>query len=220
MVGKRFGLYTVLERSPRKESHAYWICKCDCGSIRHVSGGGLRRGSIRSCGCARESWSPNKRGTTHGMARTKEYHAWQAMRSRCSNPNMPNYPRYGGRGIRVCPEWEKSFDSFFQFMGPAPSKDHSLDRYPDNDGNYEPGNCRWATATEQQNNRRCNRILTADGVSKNLSQWASDLGTKSHVLLTRLALGWSERDSVTIPVKKRKRRNGKEATEQEASGSE
>jgi len=215
-------MYLVLRRSESKDgdSHAYWDCLCDCGNISRVSGSHLRGGFAKSCGCARDRWTTNPRRTSHGMAKTKEYHAWQAMKARCSNPNLPNYSRYGGRGIRVCKEWQDSFQAFFSHMSLAPSKGHSLDRYPDNDGNYEPGNCRWATATEQQANLRTNRIIEVDGVSKNLSEWARDLDTKANVLLTRLALGWSERDSVTIPVKKRKRRNGKKATEQETSGSE
>src|SRR5262245_10496757 len=90
---------------------------------------------------------------THGMANSPEYQAWNSAKQRCTNPNDGSYSRYGGRGIRMCDEWVNSFEAFYNYIGPRPSSNHSLDRYPNNDGNYEPGNCRWATKSEQAKNR-------------------------------------------------------------------
>lgn len=134
--------------------HKLWVCRCECGQITIVAGGQLRSGKTRSCGCLNmDSLRSRKR---HGKAtggHHRVYRIWNAMRQRCHNPNQPHYVRYGGRGIRVCDEWRKSFDVFYAHMGDPPSPDHTLDRI-DNDRGYEPGNCRWATRSEQQRNKR------------------------------------------------------------------
>ncbi len=123
----------------------------------------------------------------HGMRRTRIYRIWSAMKNRCFNPKNKDYPRYGGRGIAVCERWLK-FENFLADMGERPLS-MSIDRI-DNDGNYEPGNCRWATRMEQQNNQRKNRFFVLNGVTKTLSEWASCLGINRNTLQTRFQRGW------------------------------
>lgn len=122
------------------------------------------------------------------------------MRQRCSLPNNVAFANYGGRGIRVCARWEESFEAFVEDMGERPSLQHFIDRI-DSDGHYEPGNCRWATMAEQQCNRRNNRLITCDGKTMTISQWAVELGCGRATIGMRLASGWSTRDAVTTPVR-------------------
>jgi hypothetical protein len=129
-----------------------------------------------------------------------EYSIWYGIRGRCLHPHNPAYARYGGRGITLCPEWH-DFDRFLADVGPRPSGKHSLDRI-DTDGPYSRENCRWATATEQQNNKRTNRVLEFDGRRQTATQWARELGIPVTVLRVRLYRGWSVARSLTAPVLK------------------
>lgn len=121
--------------------------------------------------------------------RPELWHCWQGMLRRCYYQKDKQYHNYGGRGITVCERWRKSYDAFVEDMGPRPSTKHSVDRYPNQDGNYESGNCRWATSKEQQNNRRNNRILTLMGRSQTMAQWAEELGISIYALSGRLSRG-------------------------------
>jgi hypothetical protein len=147
-----------------------------------------------------------KRFTKHGHAtrdggRSAEYRAWASMLSRCYKKKHKQYPNYGKRGIKVCKKWRESFLSFLADMKPRPAGNYSLDRI-DNDGNYAPANCRWATAIEQQQNRRVNRLITYNGVTLCAAEWARRLGVTRTCINHRLNLGWSSKKIVTTPSRK------------------
>lgn len=162
LTGQRFGRLVVLKLAGRRSATdriARWICRCDCGVITNpLSGSALRSGETKSCGCLRSdvtAWRNTKHGTAPRGKRAPEYNAWKEMRKRCNNPNYKDYKHYGGRGIQVCKRWA-SYENFLADMGekPEPKRLYSLDRYPNNDGNYEPRNCRWATQKQQIANQR------------------------------------------------------------------
>lgn len=159
ILGERFGRLVAVRRPTN--ARAQWECVCDCGQTKLVRGGSLRRGLTRSCGCLHNE-ELSARTITHGEARKEEkspeYRAWRGMKQRCSsNPDGKDYKHYAGRGIRVCDRWLNNYENFLADVGRKPSLKHSLDRYPDNDGNYEPGNVRWATASQQASNTRRSR---------------------------------------------------------------
>lgn len=153
MTGQRFGRLLVIERnfSPWSgtDKHARWWCQCDCGRWVSVLQNNLRP-SQKSCGCHRSEVTAAL-NVTHGKSRTRAYRAWGGMIHRCTNQNYPGWEHYGGRGIAVCEHWRTSFENFYADMGDPPAG-LSIDR-ENNNGNYEPGNCRWATALEQRHNR-------------------------------------------------------------------
>lgn len=154
-VGRRFGRLmacSVEKRNGRTHVH----CQCDCGNLKTIRADHLASGAVVSCGCY---WQERrgKANITHGHTRdygySPEYGTWQSMRARCGNPHYFQYHYYGGRGISVCDRWQNSFEAFLEDMGPKPTPKHSIDRIDPN-GNYEPGNCRWATSLQQQETKR------------------------------------------------------------------
>ena len=159
LIGQRFGRLTVVEELPAPQksySCRLFVCECDCGAITHpIDGRNLVRGHTTSCGCQRKE-RVKEANSTHGMKGTSIYTTWINMKDRCYNQNHRCYKHYGGRGITVCKEWKDSFQEFFNYVSQLShfdEKGYSLDRI-NNNGNYEPGNVRWATAKEQSNNRR------------------------------------------------------------------
>lgn len=159
MVGQRIGRLVVLNyaRPP-----GLWNVRCDCGTEKVIRGTGLRgKRPTKSCGCL-DSETTIARNLRHGEAnKTPEYQAWLDMKKRCFNEDNKNYKDYGARGITVCDRWRDDFEAFLADVGRRPSDQHSIDRYPNNDGNYEPKNCRWATRSEQMNNTRASRARAA-----------------------------------------------------------
>lgn len=199
ITGQRFGRLVVV-KFVELRTQARWLCRCDCGNETTVPGGSLRNGNTRSCGCLhRESIQKTNKGrSTHGMFGTPEYRSWSAMMSRCNNPAITAFARYGGRGIKVCPEWS-SFEAFYADMGPRPPGS-SLDRI-DNEKGYEPSNCRWATRTQQQRNRRGNRLITYREQTRPVSEWAEVFGISVYAIYERIKRGWSPVDAITKPVR-------------------
>ena len=151
LTGHKYGRLTVLDRSKNISKIVAWRCLCSCGTKTIVKALCLRSGGTKSCGClGREIRKLSK--TTHGMVGSAEYTTWCALKSRCNTKTDKRFHDYGGRGIKVCDGWLK-FEGFYADMGDKPSPNHSIDRI-DNDGNYEPGNCRWATTEQQSRNKR------------------------------------------------------------------
>ena len=196
--GTRFGLLTVLGPAPDyispggKNRETRWHCRCDCGKEISVISSQLKK--QKSCGCKRER-------KTHGLKHTPEYQCWESMKSRCLNPNNKDYDIYGGRGISVCTEW-KGFIQFYKDMGLRPNPGYSLDRI-DNDGDYTPNNCRWATAKEQQRNRSNNKRIRFQGQTLVLSEWAEKTGLNYFTIYNRLKSGWPVERALTEPSAKR-----------------
>jgi len=194
--GTRFGRLVVLDLFGRDEGRkALWLCECNCGNVVAIQGKRLRNGASASCGCARleANRRPKTHGATCGGHRTPEWRAWIAMFIRCRYRSQSHWNRYGGRGIKVCARWtgRDGFAHFLADMGKHPGPQHSLDRYPDNDGNYEPSNCRWATASQQTRNSSHARIIEVDGVRRHLVDWARLYKLNPATISGRLAKGWS-----------------------------
>lgn len=200
LVGQRFARWTVLSRAENTASgQPRWLCQCDCGNQKAVTRTVLVDGRSTSCGCFKRE-SNIARSTKHGHATngiTPTYHSWVGMVSRCTNPGHRNYARYGGAGIKVCARW-MTFANFLADMGEKPSG-MSIDRFPNQRGNYEPGNCRWATATEQARNKTNNRMLTFMGRTMPLAEWAEKIGVKRTALADRVANGWSDEEALRTP---------------------
>jgi hypothetical protein len=196
--GERYARLVIIGYSHVDNRRArHYQVMCDCGIIKTVRGTDIRRGVTVSCGCLRR-----EKSMIHGKTKTREFRIWAQMRRRCENPNDSSFPRYGGRGIRVCDRWS-TFEPFLSDMGTCPPN-YSIDRI-NNDGNYEPLNCRWANVLEQQNNRRDNHLIEFRGNRMTLAQWERELGVPPDVLKQRInKCGWSIEKALTHPVRIRK----------------
>lgn len=190
LTGMRFGMLVALEEQKKKGGGYKYLCRCDCGNITTVFNRCLYRGLRVSCGCAK--WKK-----THGCSKTRAYKSWDHMLDRCKNPKTTYWNEYGGRGIKVCERWMK-FENFLADMGERP-EGTSIDRI-NNNGNYEPENCRWATKKQQQQNRRVAHKLTHDGTTMTLSEWSRRAGLKTSTLSERLRRGMGIKDALTKSV--------------------
>jgi uncharacterized protein (DUF433 family) len=187
--GQVFGLLTVTDATPiLKNSATHCKCQCVCGALKIHSISNLLLGKSKSCGC----WAKKVTSlvaTTHGKSKGPEYRTWRNMLNRCTNPNVGKYELYGGRGIKVCEKWKK-FEAFYADMGDKPSPKHSIGRI-DNNGNYEPSNCRWESIDEQANNKSTNVFIEFDGETKTYSQWAKTTGIPYWTIVQRHRAGMS-----------------------------
>lgn len=201
LTGKKYGRLTVLERSgSTAQNKASWRCRCDCGNEVIVVGSHLLNGNTQSCGCYKSDRT-SERKRSHGKSRTRLYHIWKNMRQRCGNPHKPDYLYYGGRGIIVDERWE-DYSSFEKWAVENGYRDDlTIDRINVN-GNYCPENCRWVSMTEQARNMSKNRIITYNGESHCLAEWAEILGISAKVLGQRVnRYGWSVERAFTTPVR-------------------
>lgn len=188
-LGTRFTRLTVVgacdERRRYGKSTEFWYpVRCDCGVKLEVRRNSLTGGNTRSCGCIKKELDKTRRKPTHGCAGTTTYRRWLGMRRRCNYPTDISYPNYGGRGIKVCERWNISFENFLVDMGECPDG-YSLDRI-DNDKDYGPGNCRWATRVEQNSNQKRNRRVVLNGETMVLQHAAKRLGIHTSLVYDRV----------------------------------
>lgn len=208
LTGQRFGRLTALHRdTDNKGKDSKWICRCDCGNVVSVYTHNLTRGKSTSCGCYRNELT-KERMTTHGLSHKEHrlYRVWDSMRQRCGNPKDSAYKNYGGRGIRVCDEWEDNFLSFRTWAISNGYNDSLTIERINVDDDYCPENCKWIPFSEQTSNRRKTKYITVDGVTHTVHEWAEIKGINPLTIYSRIySKHWDERDAVTRPVR---RRNG------------
>ena len=202
LTGKQINRLKVIGKAYKDEyNHWYWECKCDCGNKVIVAGNNLRRGTIKSCGCWR-SERMEKLNKTHGLRGERIYNIWSRMKQRCENPKAPEFHNYGGRGIELCEQWHH-FEPFCEWAMANGYKDGlTIDRI-NNNGNYEPSNCRWTTPKNQCNNKRNNHTLSYNGETHTISEWAGITGINKDTLRHRVVLyGWSTEMALTTPARR------------------
>lgn len=191
--GQRFGRLRAV--SLARKNPTVWLCVCDCGNECKPHLSGLRSGRTQSCGCLQRERTGNA-ARTHGKSwKIPEYNIWVCIRTRCNNPRVAAYERYGGRGIKVCERWNR-FENFLADMGSRPSPAHSIER-KDNDGDYTPDNCVWATDMVQASNKRNNRWIEKDGIKLTVAQWERRLGFRKGIIQCRIFNGWSNERALT-----------------------
>lgn len=199
LTGRKFSKLTVISKGKANNNGSItWLCSCDCGRDTITAGSLLIKGATRSCGCLKGEHS-----TIHGMSHTRLHDIWQGMIQRCTDKNAINFLAYGGRGITVCDKWLHSFVAFYNDMKSSYNPSLSIDRI-DNNGNYEPSNCKWSTRKEQCNNTRRNHSLTFKGETLNICQWAEKLGMTYQSLSDRINKHhWAIERALTQPIRKR-----------------
>ena len=191
LVGQKFGRLTVIKSIGSKNQQHIWLCKCECGKETISNTNRLKSGWKRSCGCIQKEQlaKRNKENAKHGLNNHPLHGVWHNMKDRCYRELCSEYQRYGGRGITVCDEWLHDFQSFYDWaITHGYTKGLTIDRI-DNDGNYEPNNCRWATQKEQQNNRSTNHHLTYNGKTMTISEWADELSVPAYMIRNRVKKG-------------------------------
>lgn len=189
ITGNRYGRLTVIQRcGTSSDNRPQWLCKCDCGNSVVVRGYLLKNNKTKSCGCyhREQARAQGKSKAKHNLSSTRLYNIWKDMQNRCYSEKHKSYKHYGGRGIKVCDEWLTDFELFYNWaINSGYSDSLTIDRI-DVNGNYEPGNCKWATYKEQANNTRKNHYITYNGETKTLTQWAEYLNIKPKTLSARI----------------------------------
>lgn len=197
LEGIKFGRLTVLSYAGAIGHNQAWIAVCECGTERSFRASGLIAGTTKSCGCLKKDLHKNH-FVKHGDYKSAEYSTWIKINERCRNKNWKRFKDYGGRGIVVCERW-RSYENFLKDMGRKPSPKHSIDRI-DNNGNYEPSNCKWATPKEQNRNTRRNVNLTYGSETKCIAEWAEQFGINPGTLRRRIKSGWSVERALKDPL--------------------
>lgn len=202
LTDHKYGKLKVISFSGKNGSGiSTWLCICECGNKITTLSSNLKNGNVRSCGCLR---AENGRKTVvgiskkHGKSRTSIYRSWQNMKKRCYDIKNKDYYNYGANGVIVCNRWLKSFENFYEDMGDKPSPIHSIDRFPNKFGNYDPNNCRWATDKQQQNNKTNNKIVDYRGELMTVKQLSEKTGVKNKLLYYRLARGLSVENALIV----------------------
>lgn len=207
LAGQRIGRLLVVARSG-DGMPVRWSCRCDCGREKIVRAFCLRQGFTKSCGCLNREMAAERgrfQHRTHGMHKSIEHASWSGMLARCRAPTNKDFKNYGGRGVTVCERWLK-FEHFFADLGPRPTPQHSLDRI-DVNGHYDPSNCRWATRSQQQRNkrpntvvRRGNHLLTYKGKTQSIAGWAEEMCLTWAAIDARIRAGWPVESALTLPL--------------------
>lgn len=197
-IGKKFNRLLVLQKDQAPQRY---VCQCECGNIISVHYTNLSNGRQKSCGCLRLK-KTIQRNTTHNQRYTRLYAIWKAMKQRCLNPNSKSYSNYGKRGIKICEEWLNNYQSFYTWsINNGYKEDLTIDRI-NNDGNYEPSNCRWVDRLTQCNNTRQNKLYEINGVNKTIHQWALEYNVPVQRVRQRVYVHkWDILKALTTPVK-------------------
>lgn len=201
LTNRVFGKLSVKERVlENKNRRAMWLCFCSCGSKIIISSNGLLNGGTKSCGCIKNE-KVIERSTKHNLVRNPIYRVWQNAKNRCYNQNVKEYKNYGGRGIQMCNEWKNDFMPFYQWSIENGYKENlTIDRI-NNDGNYEPTNCRYATKETQSTNRRNIVFVTYKNEQKTISEWCRLLNLDFNMVYQRIWRGWSAEKAFVHPPK-------------------
>lgn len=215
LTGHRYGRLVVIERAENnKHGISQFLCQCDCGNKKIICGKFLRDGDTISCGCFRKEVASNTH-RKHGFRETRLYHVWQDIKTLCYNPNDSRYKYYGGRGIIVCDEWKDNFQAFYDWAIESGYKEEiqangynkwTIERI-DNNGNYEPDNCCWATMEAQCNNTRRNRLIKYKGADFTVAQVAKERGLRGDTLLWRINNKTNIQEAIETPVKHYRKKN-------------
>lgn len=204
LTGKKYGQLTTLGVDKIVKGHKYYLCRCDCGSVKSISGSHLVTGATQSCGCLK-SHRTTERNTTHGKSNTRLFSIWQGMKKRCNNSNNQAYKYYGARGIHVCGEWINDFSKFYNWsISNGYSDNLTLERI-DVNGNYEPKNCKWIPFEDQARNRRDTTHITINGETKRMSEWAKESPVTTTTIYQRIKDGWTIEDAILTPPHKKER---------------
>lgn len=206
LSGKRFGKLTAIKIAGMTQNRkTMWLCKCDCGNLCKVIRGHLLNGHTKSCGCIKTE-KAKVMFTKHGKCNSKLYHVWASMKQRCCDSGCKSYKNYGGRGIKLCKEW-LDFQTFYDWaMLTGYRNGLTIDRI-DNNGNYEPSNCRWVTVKVQNENKRSNIFITYKNQTKTLNEWSEDIGIPYKTLWNRVqTLRWNVYEALEKPSRGRGQR--------------
>lgn len=228
LTGQRFGRLTAVSRAANKGNATMWLCRCDCGNEKAISAHHLSSGVTQSCGCKRRGIDGYLREHSLPDTAKRLLLLWRGMKRRCYDSKTQYYAIYGGRGISVCDEWKDNFQAFYEWSMANGYKEEILpngrnkwmiDRI-NNDGNYEPSNCRWVDIQIQANNKRSNHLLDFNGKIQTITKWSKETGLSTQVIKHRIEkLGWSIEKALTTPPDANRNRHRKTDRDKQCASS-